>query len=80
MIIKLFLGLSLVVNLWFATQIIRLERFHYSTMTGSCSEQVITKEGKLVRVYDESEMYKCLSTKQPRTSDLWNLFYGLKPL
>lgn len=80
MIIKFFLGLSLVVNVWFAYQIMRLERFHYSTMIGSCSEQVITKEGTLVRVYDELEMYKCLSTKQPRTSELWNLIYGLKLL
>jgi hypothetical protein len=80
MIIKLFLGLSLVVNLWFATQIIRLEKFHYSTMTALCSEQIISKEGKMLRVYDELQMYQCLSTKQPRTSELWNLVYGLNLL
>ena len=80
MIIKIILGLSVGANLWFASNIIRLEKFHYSTQVGSCSERTIIKDGKVIRSYDERTMYSCLSQRQPRTSELWNLVYGLKLL
>lgn len=48
-------------------------------MTGMCSEMTI-EDKKVVRKYDNNEMYKCLSKVQPRTSDFWNLAYGLKIL
>jgi hypothetical protein len=78
--VKIILGISLAVNLWFVSNIIRLEKFHYSTQVGLCSDQTIIKEGKVLRLYDERIMYSCLSQKQPRTSELWNLIYGLKLL
>ena len=77
--LKIVLSLSILINLWFATSIIRLEKFHYSTMVGMCSEMKI--EGKkIIRTYDDLEMYNCLSKTQPRTSDWWNLAHGLKIL
>jgi|GEM_PF-2381847 len=80
MTIKIILALSIVINVWFASHIVRLEKFHYSTMTGSCSEQSISNDGKVIWTYDQRTMYKCLSQQQPRTSELWNLVYGLKLL
>ena len=41
---------------------------------------LIIENSKVIRKYDEREMYKCLSKEQPRTSDWWNLLYGLKIL
>jgi len=77
---KIILAVSIAINLWFAAHIVRLEKFHASTMTGSCSEVSLSKEGKLVWVYDQRTMYQCLSQQQPRTSELWNLVYGLNLL
>ena len=80
MTLKIILAVSIGANLWFASNIIRLEKFHYSTQVGLCSEYTIMKDGKVLRSYDERTMYSCLSQKQPRTSELWNLVYGLKLL
>lgn len=77
--ILVLLILSLLVNIWFSFVIIGLEKFHYSTQVGLCSEYII-ENSKVIRKYDETKMYECLSNKQPRTSDLWNLLYGLKIL
>lgn len=77
--LKIVLLLSILINLWFTTSIIRLEKFHYSTMIGMCSETRI-EGNKLLREYDDLQMYNCLSKNQPRTSDLWNLAYGLRIL
>ncbi len=77
--ILVILVISLLVNVWFSFVIIRLEKFHYSTQVGMCSELKI-ENSKVIRKYDEREMYKCLSKEQPRTSDWWNLLYGLKIL
>ena len=77
--ILILLIISLLVNVWFSFVIIRLEKFHYSTQIGSCSELII-ENSKVIRKYDEREMYKCLSKEQPRTLDWWNLLYGLKIL
>ena len=67
------------VNVWFSFVVIRLEKFHYSTQIGMCSEYII-ENSKVIRKYDERKMYECLSKEQPRTSDWWNLIYGLKIL
>lgn len=66
---NLVLVISLVVNVWFGFVIVKLERFHYSTQVGLCGDY----KNELER-YD---MVRCLESKQPRTSDLWNLYYGL---
>ena len=74
------LVISLLVNIWFSTIIIKLERFHYSTQIGVCSDRVLIEGKKFIRTYDEIKMYECLSQSEPRTSDWWNLLYGLKIL
>jgi hypothetical protein len=71
---------SLVVNVWLSFTIIRLEKFHYSTLTGMCSNLIINKDNKVIREYEDRKMYECLSKVEPRTSDWWNLLYGLKIL
>lgn len=76
----LLLVISLLVNVWFSFAIIRLEKFHYSTQIGMCSEKIINKDNKVIREYDDIRMYECLSKEQPRTSEWWNLLYGLKIL
>lgn len=77
--ITFLLILSLVVNIWFSIVIIRLEKFHYSTQIGTCSQQRFVDK-QILREYDETKMYECLSKSEPRTSDWWNLVYGLKIL
>ncbi len=77
--IPLLLIASLLVNIWFSFVIIRLERFHYSTQVDFCSESKI-EDSKVIWKYDPNTMNKCLSEKQPRTSDWWNLLYGLNIL
>lgn len=78
--ISLLLVVSLIVNIWFSFVIIRLEKFHYSTQIGICSERTLVDGKKFIRTYDDVDMYECLSKSEPRTSDLWNLLYGLKIL
>lgn len=78
--ISLLLVISLIVNIWFSFVIIRLEKFHYSTQIGRCSERTLVDGKKFIRTYDDVDMYDCLSKSEPRTSDLWNLLYGLKIL
>jgi hypothetical protein len=72
--------ISFLVNIWFSFVIIRLEKFHYSTQIGVCSERVLVDGKKFIRTYDDIDMYQCLSKSEPRTSDWWNLLYGLKIL
>ena len=78
--ITFLLVISLIVNIWFSFVIIRLEKFHYSTQVGMCSEKIIDKDNHVIRQYQERKMYECLINNQPRTSDWWNLVYGLKIL
>jgi len=73
----LIIVVSLLMNIWFSTIIIKLERFHYSTQIGMCSERIIDKDNNVIRQYQEKQMYKCLSQTEPRTSGLWDLYYGL---
>ena len=78
--ILILLIISLIANVWFSFAVIRLEKFHYSTQIGVCSERVLIDGQKFIRTYDDVDMYECLSKSEPRTSDLWNLLYGLKIL
>jgi hypothetical protein len=78
--IVFFLLISMIVNVWFSFVIVRLEKFHYSTQIGMCSERVLNDGKKFIRSYDDIDMYECLSKSEPRTSDWWNLLYGLKIL
>lgn len=55
---------------WFASAIIRLERYHYAAMLGSCDQHT----GELARARRE----QCLATKETRTNPLWHLAYGLR--
>lgn len=66
--ITLLLIVSLLTNIWFSFTIIRLEKFHYSTQVGICSQQKLIDK-KILREYDELRMYECLSNSEPRTSD-----------
>ncbi len=77
--ITFLLVISLLVNIWFGLSIVRLEKFHYSTQIGLCSQQKFIDK-QIIREYDELKMYVCLSKSEPRTSDWWNLLYGLKIL
>lgn len=57
--------------IWFATAIIRLERFHYASQVGNCgwTAKDVIEYGKL---------QSCLEAKgSNRTSPLWDLAYGL---
>jgi len=76
---KKLLALSLVANIWFAAVIANLESFRYATQVGLCSEQRIAGE-EVIRQYVSKEMYSCLSAQQPRTSHLWNFFYGVSAI
>ncbi len=78
--ITLLLVISILVNIWFGFSIVRLEKFHYSTQVGTCSERTIDSGNNPIRIYNEKTMYGCLIKVQPRTSDWWNLLYGLKVL
>lgn len=77
--LKIILITSVLVNIWFASTIISLEKFHYSTMVGLCSEMKI-ENNKVIRTYDNTEMYNCLRKSEPRMSVFYNLAYGLKIL
>jgi hypothetical protein len=65
----LLLVVSLLVNVWFSTIIIKLERFHYSTQVGLCGDY----KNELERI----KVLECLEKKEPRTSGLWDLYYGI---
>jgi hypothetical protein len=77
---KFLLVISLVLNVWFATEISRLEAFRYSVQTFSCSKMEIVEENgksKVKHIYDAEDMYDCLANTQPRASNLWNFIYGI---
>ena len=60
------LGLAL---LWFGSAVIRLERYHYASMLGSCGAP---------NALDLVKRDMCLHRKETRTSPLWHLVYGLR--
>lgn len=60
---------SLVTNIWFGFVIVKLEKFHYSTLVGVCGDYKNESE--------RLKMITCLESSQPRTSDWWNFYYGV---
>ena len=65
----LILVVSLLVNVWFSSVIIKLERFHYSTQVGIC--------GNYANEIERQKIIDCLEKSEPRTSGLWDLYYGI---
>ena len=51
---------------WTSKTIIRLENYHYASAVGFCKE-----------IDSNIERYKCLRSKETRTSSLWHLYYAL---
>lgn len=62
----------LLLLVWFATAIIRLENYHYASQVGLCAEFVSGE--------DLIQKDKCLNEKQPRKSTLLTILYGLNIL
>ena len=76
---KYILTASLLINLWFATAIARLESIRYSTQLEIA--QIYTGDNSCGLYNDEirrSAVGVCLEEMKVRMSELWNLLYGLK--
>ncbi len=59
--------------IWFATAIIRLENYHYAVQVGMCENTTEIEPFK-----QRMELEDCLNHTQTRTSPIWHLFYGLR--
>jgi hypothetical protein len=66
---KAILIISILVNLWFASTIINLEKFYYSVQVGMC--------GKWENETDRSKWLECNKKQDTRTNSVWHLYYGL---
>jgi hypothetical protein len=76
--LRVILALSIVTNFWFALVIVNLERFRYSALVGLCGAVDIYENGQMGRsIPNTTNWFNCLKSSQPRTSDLWNLYYAL---
>jgi len=64
----------LIVIIWFAKTIVKLEEYHYSNQVHLCYKSGVNYQADF-KAYMERE--KCLETSHPRTSSLWNLYYAL---
>jgi hypothetical protein len=60
----------LIVNVWLAATVVRLENYHYASFLGFCSESEITIDSLHRRDI-------CLRKVQTRTGALWHLYYAL---
>lgn len=56
----------LIISIWFAVTIIRLENYHYAVQVGFCADVSV------------SERDACLRKIETRTHPLYHLFYGLE--
>ena len=63
------IAILLLMVIYEALQIIRLEKYHYASQLGYCQE-----------IVDLVERDQCLNEKETRTSPVWHLKYGLKLL
>ena len=54
-----------------ASNVIRLEKYHYASIVGMCSEY------KAAEPLQSIQRQKCLSNVETRTNPLWHLFYAL---
>jgi hypothetical protein len=61
---------SILLNIWFASTIIQLERFHYSVQVGAC--------GNFKDELERTKWLSCNETSETRTHSFWHLFYALK--
>lgn len=66
---KIVLIISLVVNVWFASSIIKLEKFHYSAQVGMCD--------KFQNETDKTKWLECNNKQETRTNPIWHLYNGL---
>jgi hypothetical protein len=66
---KIILIISVIVNLWFASTIIRLEKFHYSVQVGMCEN--------FENEIDRAKWIECNDNKETRTNRIAHLYYGL---
>ena len=60
-----------VISVWFSARIIDLEEFRYSAKVGMCGELSFKDP------VDRAKKLVCLDNYHPRTTALWNLYYGL---
>ena len=74
---KVLLLTSLLINIWFAGTIIKLENFQYATQL-----EIQGTSSKSCGLYDEeirrSAVGVCLEERQVRTGAMGNLLYGLE--
>ena len=56
---------------WLSLQVIRLERYHYASYLGMCSDH--DPKDPIASVKRD----KCLNDTETRTNSLWHLWYGL---
>jgi hypothetical protein len=57
--------------IWFGVTIVRLEKYHYASQLGMCSEYGSDPQGLVTRD-------KCLDEAETRTSWAWHLYYAMR--
>ena len=78
---KYILTASILINVWFATAIARLESFHYLTQLEISRISVGDNSCGLYNdKISRSAVGACLRERKVRTSEFVNLLYGLKIL
>ncbi len=60
---------SILINIWFASTIVKLERFHYSVQVGVC--------GNFKDELEKTKWLSCNETSETRAHSSWHLFYAL---
>jgi hypothetical protein len=68
---NLAIAVLLAMLVWFATAIIRLERYRYASMLGICERRA---------EHAQFAPQRCRNTVETRTGALWHLVYGLRLL
>jgi hypothetical protein len=61
----------IILVIWLAMTVIRLENFRYATFVGFCSECSGNPSQQSIK------RYECLKKTQTRTSPLWHLYHAL---
>lgn len=59
------------ITFWLSATVIRLERYHYASVTGMCP----LRDNTMVSRWEQDE---CLRHTETQTSPLWHLYYGMK--
>jgi len=70
----LLLVISLALNVWLATSVVRLENIRYGLLVGVCSEEEHTS---LQNSIERPRYLECLQRTEARTSPLFHLAYAL---